>query len=595
MKKISKAAWILCCFFIFCIHFFYYPKWKQTGTEATISWDVTGYYLYLPSLFIYKDLKQLEFKDSIFQKYLPTPDFQQAFKHYSGNYVFKYSAGQAIFYSPFFFIGHFIAGNSNTYPNDGFSFPYQVTIGLGMLLYAFLGLYYLRRLLLEFFPDGIVALTLFVLVFGTNYLNYAAIDGAMTHNPLFTVYCLLLYFCHSFYKSPDTGKAILIGCLVGLATLTRPTEIISAFLPICWGVHTRQSLKERIQFILNYRTKYIKAAISTLCIMSVQIVYWKFVAGEWLVYSYQQEKFSFLSPHFKECFIGFRAGWLIYSPAMILGIAGFLTLYNHKKSLFWPLAIFCFLFTWICFSWDVWWYGGSLGQRAMIQSYPIWAFPMASLLYWLFLKNSLVKALTSTFLTFCIWFNLWITHQGHWGGLLRVGEMTRPYFWAIFGRSEVNERVEHLLDNKTIYLKTPENPILVFSNNFEKKSSLNNLDSTIVDDRIMLDSNLQFSTEYFFTVPGNIQWIRASADFSINEKEWNVWEMTQFVMRFYRMGKIIQTNYIRIQRIMKDGETKSIFLDVKMPSKEFDKTSVLFWNSGSDKKIAIDNLKVICF
>ena len=37
----------------------YYPRYKQGGGEATISWDVSGYYWYLPALFIYKDLKNL--------------------------------------------------------------------------------------------------------------------------------------------------------------------------------------------------------------------------------------------------------------------------------------------------------------------------------------------------------------------------------------------------------------------------------------------------------------------------------------------------------------------------------------------------------
>ncbi len=81
----------------------YYPKWKQGGSEATLSWDVLGYYMYLPAVFIYGDIKKCGFKDSILAKYQPTPDFQQAFVHSNGNYVMKYSSGQAVMMAPFFF------------------------------------------------------------------------------------------------------------------------------------------------------------------------------------------------------------------------------------------------------------------------------------------------------------------------------------------------------------------------------------------------------------------------------------------------------------------------------------------------------------
>ena len=31
-------------------------------------------------------------------------------------------------------------------------------------------------------------------------------------------------------------------------------------------------------------------------------------------------------------------------------------------------------------AWDIWWYGGSFGQRALIQAYPVLLFPIAALL-----------------------------------------------------------------------------------------------------------------------------------------------------------------------------------------------------------------------
>ncbi len=81
MGPFSKYALIICIFLVSITAFKFYPKWEKKGTEATLSWDASGYYMYLPAIFIYNDIKKCSFKDSILQKYQPTPDFQQAFLH----------------------------------------------------------------------------------------------------------------------------------------------------------------------------------------------------------------------------------------------------------------------------------------------------------------------------------------------------------------------------------------------------------------------------------------------------------------------------------------------------------------------------------
>ncbi len=121
--------------------FFSYPKWQQEQAEATIGWDVSGYYLYLPAIFIYGDVQELKFFPAILDKYHPTPDFQQAFLHRSGHYVMKDSCGQAVMYAPFFFIAHTIASVTD-YEADGFSRPYQLMLSFGSLLVAFIGLFF---------------------------------------------------------------------------------------------------------------------------------------------------------------------------------------------------------------------------------------------------------------------------------------------------------------------------------------------------------------------------------------------------------------------------------------------------------------------
>ena len=173
-NNLSKYTYVFCTVLMCYASFFFYPRWKNAGTEATISWDVSGYYWYLPSIFIYEDLKHQSFKDNILQKYGPTNmDFQQAVRLQNGDYAMKYSSGMAVMYLPFFSIANALADPLD-FQQDGFSPPYQFAIQAGGLLVALLGLWYFRKLLLNFYSDRVVAASMAILVLGTNYLNYSS-------------------------------------------------------------------------------------------------------------------------------------------------------------------------------------------------------------------------------------------------------------------------------------------------------------------------------------------------------------------------------------------------------------------------------------
>jgi hypothetical protein len=372
----------------------YYPKWNKVRTEATISWDVSGYYFYLPAIFIYNDLKRLDWHDEISRGYDPGPGYQ-AFEHPGGNKVMKYSAGLAIQYLPFFLIAHWLAPLTGN-PADGFSAPYQLAISLGSLLIACLGLWLLRLVLRRYFPDGVTALVLITIAFATNYLDYAGINSAMSHNYLFTGYALLLWLSDNYWKRPTSATALCIGLLIGLMALTRPTEIVSILIPLLWGVRGEKSMQERVRAFRQNWSHFVIAAGACLLIGAVQIIYWKYISGSLIVYSYEEQGFSWLSPHVLDGMFSYRAGWLVYTPVMLLSLTGFYFLYRRNPGIFHATVILSGVFMYLTWAWDVWWYGGSLGQRAMVQLYPVLAFPLAASTEW-FLASKLKSPLACQF------------------------------------------------------------------------------------------------------------------------------------------------------------------------------------------------------
>jgi hypothetical protein len=588
----SRTALIICYIAIFWTSFFYYPKFNKPGSEATIGWDVSGYYWYLPSAFIYKDIKFQKFAPKVFEKYAPTPEVQQYFKNRNGAYVMKYSAGLAVLYSPFFFIAHFAAPIFG-YEQDGFSLPYQFGIQFGSLLIAFIGLFYLRKVLLNYFKDTTVMWVLLAYVLASNYLNYAAIDSAMTHNWLFTTYSLLIYATIKFYREYSLKYGILIGILVGINALVRPTDIISIIIPILWGMNelSIDAIKERIGTLFNNKKAIAIAAILVFLIGMIQLSYYRYAGGEWFIYSYQEESFSWLKPHFNDFIFSFRCGWLIYSPLFFLAILGFFFLKNMKIGWL-PIVLFSIVNLYIVCAWDIWWYGA----RAMVQSYPILAFPLAAGIE-RGIGNRWMKYVTIAFLAICAYLNIWWTHGIHKGNYYSAFDSTKAYFYKTVGRWSIPAEYQKLYDTNEYFDGERKNLKVIYSNNF-------NTDTTLIREGRLVDNSpaefvngpKQFTKAYEIPIKNEqAKWLRIKNTFKSNQKEWNFWQMTQAVIKFTNGNQEVKVRMYRPQRLLVDGQQSDLYFDVKTPKETFTKAEIFYWNADGQKELLIDNLVVEAF
>jgi hypothetical protein len=417
----------------------------------------------------------------------------------------------------------------------------------------------------------------------------------MTHNNLFTIYCLVLWLTHHFYKNPTYGRALGIGLLVGLAALTRPTEIIVALIPLLWGLPSisLSAIKERLSFFQQHGSKLVLAIIATALVGSIQLIYWKYASGDWIVYSYQDQGFSWLKPHFYMGIFSAQSGWLVYSPIMGFGLLGFGLLYRNYRDLFWGSLIFSLLFIYITFAWDIWWYGGSLGIRAMVQAYPVLAFPLAAFVGWVWEKGWMRYAFLGIGLLF-MYYNIWLTHQAHKGGLLRPGAMTQAYFWRILGRYDVPIEAQKLLDNKDHFEGDPENPVVVYENDFETDTLRCEIEPVAGSGALCLTHERQYSPEYAFPLaPSDARWLRAAATFRCKYKEWDIWRSTVFYLRLYQDEQLVKERQLRVYRLLYDGETRRISLDFKLPDADYNRAVVQFWNSNGFKPIVVDELEVV--
>jgi hypothetical protein len=427
------TVWALCAL-LFVV------RTTQTARHA-LTWDVFGYYLYLPATFIHDDpgLKDHAWLDEVMAKHDPSSTLYQLVDGPDGARVIKYSSGMAVAYAPWFFIAHVFAEPMG-YDADGFSPPYQYAVTYGTLLWVLLGLFLFRRMLLHFFSDGWTAVLGVLIVLGTNYLHLAALDGTLlTHPFLFTLYAGLLLATIRWHEQPTWKSALAIGACAGWITLVRPSEGVCVLIPLLWM--GPEGFLAKWKLILAQWKHLAALVVAFVVLASPQLLYWKVVTGQWLFYSYINpgEGFDFASPHLSDYLFSFRKGWFVYTPLALLMVLGLAVLWRRARQLFWPITIFLIMDLYIVSSWTNWWYaGGSFSARSMVPAFVLLALSLGYALSGAWKKVLFPIAVLLTVL------NLFQTWQ--WNhGIISKERMTGAYYAAVFGRSGIPKGASSLL------------------------------------------------------------------------------------------------------------------------------------------------------
>lgn len=595
MKKYTRISLGLiasvCLLMVVC----YRPLWKQPTNNGLFTWDAGGYYAYLPASFIYHDLKQLNYCYYIQAKYNLPPSWAW---EVNGNKLLQYSCGQAVMELPWFGLAHLVA-KVGRYDADGFSMPYQLVVQFGMLLWCLFGVAVLGRVLLLYFEDRAVALSLFLVTLVTNYLAYATTMVSHTHAPLFTVYALMLWQTIRFYKKVSYGNAALIGVLAGIAALTRPTELIIVLLPLLWGVSDKESLLARFAFVKNHLLKLGLASLVMVAFSGLQFAYWKHVTGHFIFYSYGDQTFSFLKPHLYNCFFSTRKGWLVYSPIMLLSLIGFYYLWKSKAPSIrqnrLALTSVALVAIWIAFSWDIWWYGGGLGQRAMIQYYPILAFPLAALVQHVLTQpKRIYKIIMVGFMAICTYHNIWLIHGATYGGYINTEETNDAYFFATLWRWRKPDKATlHLLDNPENKLPI-QNPHLIYQQDFEQDSSKAVTTQNPLQGKASLRLNQPNQIVELEIPVATLQTARVQVKMQLrcDQREWDFWKIPHLYLNFYRDNQLLKSSVIRIQRDAFDGEQYELSLTCDAPTDNITAAKIVFNNLDGKAASTIDDIAV---
>ena len=348
--------------------------WRTS--KYPMQYDVNGYYLYLPAVFIHQDV-QLRFVDS------DTVQFDRKyflFPTESGGYLNKYPPGVAFFYAPFFVIAHALSTTAG-WEASGYAPAYRLSVILSNIVFALLGLWLLMRVLTKHFKPFTVSLVLLSIGAATNFLFYTSLVSGLTHVYLFFLFALVVHQTQQWLELRQPRYFYVICFTLGVVAMVRPTEVLVGIIPVMLVLgHYKFDVWINVwRFVMVY---LLPGMLLFILAMSPVFIYWKLATGDFLHYSYEQEGFYFDRPEqLIYGLFGFRKGWFVYTPIALFFVAGIFFMHkSHYRKWQIPVSIYVLLNVYVVLSWWCWWYGGCFGQRAFIPMFVVLSLPFAILI-----------------------------------------------------------------------------------------------------------------------------------------------------------------------------------------------------------------------
>jgi hypothetical protein len=209
-----------------------------------------------------------------------------------------------------FFLGAHVLAPALGYPADGYSLPYQRCIHVAALVYALLGLLFFRRLLLDLgVRDRTVAALVLVLGFGTQLIQYTAIQPGWTHVYSFCAITALLLAMQRIGSS--ARWLIAAGALFGLIVLIRPVNaLVLLAMPVVLGDRTRSVLAQ----VFSRPVALLTAVLAATILLFLQPLLWHAQTGHWLEWTYRNEGFYWTDPKPLKVLFSIRCGLFVWTP-----------------------------------------------------------------------------------------------------------------------------------------------------------------------------------------------------------------------------------------------------------------------------------------
>ncbi len=429
----------------------------------TIDGDGRGYYDYLPTLFIDKtvDFKQTFEYEKTSQ---PLEYLGHNFHEINGVYINKFTVGTALMILPFYWVAQVVSLIAGL-PADGHSILFQYAVALAALAWLWVGFFFFRKLLRSYkISESIIVATVLGLLLATNLFHYAFVEVAFSHVYSFAAITSFLYFSRLVFIVKDKKYALLSAFTLGLVVLIRPVNgLVILAVPVL-ADNPEDIQKSVVRLFGSFKTGLL-IALMFLSGIFPQLLINYLQTGNPIVYGYRGEGFDFLHPHLAAFLFGFKKGWFVYTPVMLLLIPAMIASWRKSKHLFWSFLLFFTILVYVFSSWWNWYYGDGFGMRPMVEYYGLFGLITA---LWIEKQKLFYKRLVLLVVVVFSMLNVVQTYQ-YSKGIIDVDSMTREAYRYVFLR--ISDQYRNVIGSgdESYYGKLTNKPLLESVHSFDAK------------------------------------------------------------------------------------------------------------------------------
>ena len=295
-----------------------------------------------------------------------------------------YAFGAPLLWTPFFLAAHLTMGVWNLFgadlPANGFANPYQRAIGLGSLVYGFVGLVLIYRLLAHSFSRRLSAMTTVTISLGSFIAWYLVVDNSMSHAASMFAVTMFAYLWYRTRGSEATlRRGVLLGAAAGLMAMVRWQNVLFLVLPLAEElVELRRGGGRRLRQALPAYGAFLAAFVVA---SFPQLAFWKTVSGRWIAPPAASHSVAWTDPQIVDVLFSSDRGLFAWTPLMLLGVLG-LPLFARRDRLF-AAAMMLALAGQVYINSLVEQGGHGFGARKFSACAVIFAFGLAAVLEWM--------------------------------------------------------------------------------------------------------------------------------------------------------------------------------------------------------------------
>ena len=332
-----------------CVTFKAWNMFGPSRRPMLQGWDDSFYYFWLPSVIMHHDLdfsRELLISETMDGKARETALAQQ--RTPTGLLPNKYPPGWAIGSLPFFLAAMAISPPQST----GFEPTFLLAVWLGQMAYAALGLWVAGRIVRRLVPGSSATAAVLVIWLASPLVYYQTAAVSQSHSQVFVLAVVMFWLALHLNDGDRRYRVwVALGFYGTLMVVTRNVAAIYLCFPAAVVPWRSMSGRELACLLMG-----------ALPPAALQMVAWKVLYGDWIVYSYSNEHFDFFHPHLVDVLFSANHGWFYWHPLILVGLLPFAAwALVNRIGRPWIIALVAAVA--INASWWCWWLGSSFGHR----------------------------------------------------------------------------------------------------------------------------------------------------------------------------------------------------------------------------------------